>query len=268
VAVDRPGIGGTSKAMDPGSEESEWAAGSLWYSYSRTVRRRLRTHSADTAAVVQSLQDGDSAAGLPAGPVKVVGVCAGTAFALHFVRHSNACHKALTLVTPWVTPECPHCWPMARLAASRWFFGRSLAGYVYGALHLSVAAPILRSLTPLQALEALEDKLTDAERTELERIQRSDARKSNDGENDWREALGSRALEQLGHNADAHNVSALRDDVRVCLSSLDELEMGNLEQLDVRRCVVFGGELDELVSPPAVRFAEKTARFYQLLVNV
>ena len=309
LAVDRPGVGGTSPATarsaaarSPGGgpeaveaappreteeetvvvrEKLRRASGSFeegdgaWWKYSRTVRRRLWTHSRDVAAVLEALGvDGVRA------KARVVGICAGSPYALHFVRAFPDLVDArhLTLVTPWVSPECPSTWGLARLASNRWFFGRSFVGYLLGSMQLGVTIPLLRSLEPAEALELLEKKLTDEERDEV-RVGRRRARvlaerKRASGDGDafaWPEdgtsptadfeeassrddeALGAKALDHLRVNGDAHNVAALQDDVRVCLSSLEEIDV-KPEDLKVASATVFAADRDELVLPDAAKW--------------
>lgn len=275
LAVDRPGVGGTAPATQKSAEarepyrarrdvdvetavireKLETAAeleqkGKDWWRYSRTVRRRLWTHSRDVAQVLKSLGiDGVHA------KARVVGVCAGSPYALHFARcfPELVDRTHLTLVTPWVSPECPHSWSVARLASNRWFGGRSFVGYLLGSLQLGVTIPLLRSLEPHEALDLLEKKLTDAEREEvrLQRLAQHVAKE--DASFSDEEALGLKALGHLRDNADAHNVAALTDDVRVCLSTLDEIDVAP-ESLGFERATVFAADCDDLVKPDAVEW--------------
>ena len=310
LAVDRPGVGGTSpatarsaaarssgggpEAVEPAPRETEGeetvvvreklqrASGSFdegdgaWWKYSRTVRRRLWTHSRDVAAVLEAL----GVDGVKGPKARVVGICAGSPYALHFVRAFPDLVDArhLTLVTPWVSPECPSTWGLARLASNRWFFGRSFVGSLLGSLQLGVTIPLLRSLEPAEALELLEKKLTDEERAEVRVARRTarllaERRASGDGSAfPWLledgtpttadeeeassrddEALGAKALDHLRVNGDAHNVAALRDDVRVCLSSLEEIDV-KPEDLKVASATVFAADRDELVLPDAAKW--------------
>eukprot|EP00635_Sarcinochrysidales_sp_CCMP3193_P009942 CAMPEP_0118913006 /NCGR_PEP_ID=MMETSP1166-20130328/14002_1 /TAXON_ID=1104430 /ORGANISM="Chrysoreinhardia sp, Strain CCMP3193" /LENGTH=376 /DNA_ID=CAMNT_0006852539 /DNA_START=59 /DNA_END=1187 /DNA_ORIENTATION=+ len=307
VAVDRPGIGGTSpegpttktREDDDATERKKTAR------RSRTVERRLRTHSEDVATVLRAL------GGSSRRPPRVIGVCAGTPYALHFatttttgkttqssVFRGGVAH--LTLVTPWVQPyDCEHAWPLARVASQRWFLGRSFAGYVLANVQLGIAMPALRSLEPAELLGLLDTKLTARERTELQAArarQAADLRRDDDDDDDGptgdgpgpgggekknkkynqesgdgsdldddddddvldlerrvEAALGSRALNHIAENAKAHNVKAFTADVRVCLSSFDEVLAGqHLADLPLEGATLFAGDDDHLVNPAAV----------------
>lgn len=132
ICVDRPGIGGTSPVASLGPRAP----------YSRTVRRRLEQHTQDVDFVVQ-------------GPAKLVGMCAGTPFCLHYAKTKGI--KEVTLVTPWVPPECEHAWSLARAAHHRALGSRSAAAFLLAALQLHVAVPLLRLTPELQVYEAVSE---------------------------------------------------------------------------------------------------------------
>jgi len=68
-------------------------------------------------------------------------------------------------------------------------------------------------------------------------------------------ALGSRALNHIAENAKAHNVKAFTADVRVCLSSFDEVLAGqHLADLPLEGATLFAGDDDHLVNPAAVEW--------------
>ena len=259
IAVDRPGVGGTSPAARREKTPGDPAH------FSTTVRARIRAHSEDAAAVLASLG---------ARRAKVVAICAGTAYALHFVRHFTALvdTAALTLVTPWVSPECPHSWGLAKVAADRWFFGRTWAGYLFGSMQLSFTVPMLTSLSPDQALDVLENKFTPTERRAVERARRKrfehasaanrtgwEGRGEDDcSEEDLRDCqrflIGEKALTSISCNADAHTVNTIQDDVRVCLSGIEELELDDMHSLKVGRTLILGADKDEIVKPAALHW--------------
>lgn len=193
ICVDRPGIGGTSPVASLGPRAD----------HSRTVRRRLEQHTEDVAFVVQ-------------GPVKLVGMCAGTPYCLHYARTKQI--KEVTLVTPWVPPECEHAWSLARAAQNRALGSRSFAAFLLAALQLNVAVPLLR----LMDVTAL---VTEAERPKVRAEQ---------------------VYESVRENARLHSVQSLTHDIRVCLSTLDEFHAS------FDKCTVFAGDADDLVNPRAI----------------
>ena len=83
--------------------------------------------------------------------------------------------------------------------------------------------------------------------------------KNLDGEDDLERrveaALGSRALTHIAENAKAHNVKAFTADVRVCLSSFDEVLGGTkLSEIPLEGATLFAGDDDDLVKPVAVKW--------------
>uniref|UniRef100_A0A7S3JXE7 AB hydrolase-1 domain-containing protein n=1 Tax=Aureoumbra lagunensis TaxID=44058 RepID=A0A7S3JXE7_9STRA len=294
IAVDRPNIGGTSGCGDEAEvidDDPSDSWGLNKSKRSRTVSKRLRTHSNDVAAVLRHIG---------ASNTRVIGICAGTPFALHFIatQAGLASTSHLTLVTPWVQPyDCEYAWSLARVASRRWILGRSFAGYLLSSLQLGVAMPMLRSLDPGELLALLDGKLTDKERLELQatrarqaadilvatRTSPSSCRATTssleqqfssaglgilethndelvqDLERRLELALGAKALEYMGENAQAHCVSAMTADVRVCLSSLDEVLQGlDLKDLPIDSTTLLAADDDELVPPKAARwFADR-----------
>ena len=135
----------------------------------------------------------------------------------------------------------------------------------------------------------LEQRLTERERNEVQ-LERDTARRARARDAALspgtdaavarcvdEETLGRKAIANLMENSDAHCVDALRDDVRVCLSSLAECGVdaaapGNDDAaaaygLGVARVSVFGADRDELVPPAATvwlaaRLPEATLHFF------
>ena len=84
---------------------------------------------------------------LNARDVRIIGICAGTSFALHFAAAFpeivDLSH--LTLVTPWISGDCPHNKALVRRSAAGFFGPHSWQGVGLAALRAPLVLRVLRS---------------------------------------------------------------------------------------------------------------------------
>lgn len=148
LCVDRPGIGGTS------------ASPRRWF---RCAQTRLACHSADVIAVLNAL-------GLSNSRVHLVGMCAGANFALGFSHaHPDHCDPHLTLVTPWVSGECPHNNKIVRQAAAGMFGPHATIGPILLLLSVPRLHRFLSAKSDLAAVKAATVAFSSSERALLSR---------------------------------------------------------------------------------------------------
>ena len=130
IAVDRPGTGGTTRPHRPCCNKQAISGGA--------AQRSLATHASDVAAVLLSLNARD---------VRIIGICAGTSFDLHFAAAFpeivDLSH--LTLVTPWISGDCPHNKALVRRSAAGFFGPHSWQGVGLAALRAPLVLRVLRS---------------------------------------------------------------------------------------------------------------------------
>lgn len=203
ICIDRPGIGGTSPVQDE-----------TWMS---SAHQRVTVHSDDISAVLTFLGERCE---------RAIAICAGAPFLVHHLQQPNSI-KHVTLVTPWVSPECVDALPLAR--APQWILGRAFAAFA-AAWAICLLLSFFLSLSPKKATAAIARKLTESERCEYH--------KTGD-------------LSLLGDTAthfEQHSLPAMRDDVAVLLANYDEIGAKQSET----EVVIFAADRDDLVKPKAV----------------
>jgi pimeloyl-ACP methyl ester carboxylesterase len=184
LAVDRPGIDGTS------------ASPRRWLHCAGT---RLATHSADIACVLRVL-------GVKA-RVRLIGVCAGTPFALSFMSsHPEQCDAShLTLVTPWINGECPHNQRIVCKAAAGGFGPHALIGNILILLNLGRIRQIRRASSDEQVVR-IATSFSASERAKVERAMELD------------ETMASRIAGAVRSRIATISLGGFAGDIAVCLA--------------------------------------------------
>lgn len=201
ICIDRPGVGATSPILDGWSTDER-------------VRRRLETHTEDISSVLDHLGvDCDRA----------IGLCAGTPFLFHFAKSRSLDH--VTLVTPWVSPECND----ASYSWSSYFLGRYLSA-LFGAFALRQVVDDLLCGSREDAITAFKRKLTRPEQLEFYQVDTYD----------------------IAQHAVEHSESALHDDLAVLLTPYHDYAPDRLPPRT--QVVVFAADRDELVNPKAIEW--------------
>jgi pimeloyl-ACP methyl ester carboxylesterase len=208
VCVSRPGIGETSPVggcpdaspMQSRSEASGEAHGCL-KRWSTSVEACLATHCADVAAVL---------AELGASCVRIVGICAGTPYALHFYTQHAALvsNVHLTLVVPWVPADCPEHKRLIRLAAQGWLGPHAAIGTLLGVAPAAAGTLFLRG--PLDA-PSLTKEFTPSERAEFERQCAAD------------DTRAARFVGNLRRHMRAYSLHGVRGDIASSLATQHDL---------------------------------------------
>jgi len=247
LCVSRPGCG-RSMAVDQGpagDHEVAYIYGALGCRSNRattSMGARLATHTADVAAVLRHL-------GVTKG-VRVIGVCAGTPYALHFFScHPELiCTAHLTLVTPWCPIDCPHHKSLFQLAGRGWFGPRSAMGNWMRFASAFSTTFVLRG--PADAYK-MTSALSTSEQAEFERQCAAD------------QTRAARFVEQLRSHVEAYSLHGTRGDISTCLATEDELDLpaGAIGTIDATRVSIFAAEKDRLISAEATEwFAQRFAR--------
>jgi len=249
VCVSRPGIGETSPVggcpdaspMQSRSEASGEAHGCL-KRWSTSVEACLATHCADVAAVL---------AELGASCVRIVGICAGTPYALHFYTQHAALvsNVHLTLVVPWVPADCPEHKRLIRLAAQGWLGPHAAIGTLLGVAPAAAGTLFLRG--PLDA-PSLTKEFTPSERAEFERQCAAD------------DTRAARFVGNLRRHMRAYSLHGVRGDIASSLATQHDLGLptagasysatagAGLGSVGASRVSIFAADEDKLLSPEAI----------------
>ena len=189
LAVDRPGTGGTTrphrsccnKLTVPGGAAQCW----------------LATHASDVAAVLSSLSVCN---------VRIIGVCAGTPYALHFAAAFPGLVD-LSHLTPWISGDCPHNPWLVRRSAAGCFGPHSWQGVGLVALRALLVLRILRSSLG-RAFELASRGLSPSEKAFLARECELDSGRV------------QRCVDALRHDLRGQTMTGFCGDAAACLASL------------------------------------------------
>ena len=231
LSVDRPGIAGTTASPRRLSD---------------VVRTRLDVHALDVAAVLQSLGVRSK--------VRLIGVCAGAPYALSVAAAlpSLVDLTHVTLVTPWISGECPTNSWLVRTAAAGWLGPHACIGPLLALMQAPRMRRIFGTSKLDRAVQMATAGFSSSERSLLTRRCALDRH------------LAKRLIGALRRDVSAHTEGGFAGDVAVCLAPARKLEAGRGKSTKgheagsatsvPRQVTVIAAALDELVPLPATAF--------------